>query len=527
MSDKRVFLGNDGEQDFMGPFQARDPRVNDFFQEILKIGLEFRAQPHVRSDPRPTPTSVKFSGIPRKGAAYKDLLDQFRDIARGSVHWGSPNWVGFPDAGNSVPSLGAALMIPLLGQNLCNQDVTSPSATFTEMEVVHWLRSNLGYAVPDAYNNSLEIGGILTVGGSLSNAIALIAAREAQFPGSGVDGLPVLPRDVRVLVPDVIEHYSIRSALSSLSLGGSNVVRVPVDDDFRIILPELERCIDEERAAGRHVMACVAYAGDSRTMCIDNLSEIADILQKKKVWFHVDACHGSCLAFSRTHRPKLKGIEKADSVTIDPHKALWVTYTCSFVLFKDPKTLAKVGATTELILKTQWSLGQITPFIGSKAFDALKLWATMKYFGQEGIERLIDDRLRLTAQIQEEVRGNPDLILLNKTDINACIMLFMPEDTQMCGTQLQPAEMDRLNEINKAIKMAIQNGGRFFIHGFPLRRVAHPLIPKDHPVFVLRTMNGNPLTTIDNVRLLLGEVVRLGQKFIAEIGLKDELRAKL
>lgn len=265
MPEKSAFNGKHDEEDFMGPFQAGSPKVNDFFQEVLKIGLGFRAQPEVREDPRPTPQSVQFSDLPRTGAGYKDLLDEFRHIARGSVHWGSPNWVGFPDSGNSVPSLGAALMVPLLGQNLCNQDVTSPAATFTEMEVVHWLRSNLGYNVPNSYQNSLEIGGILTVGGSLSNAVALIAAREALFPGSGVDGLPVLPKDIRVLVPDVIEHYSIRSALSSLSLGGANVVRVPVDDNFRIILPELERCIDEERAAGRHVMACVAYAGDSRT----------------------------------------------------------------------------------------------------------------------------------------------------------------------------------------------------------------------------------------------------------------------
>lgn len=265
MPQKSAFNGKHDEVDFMGPFQAGSPKVNDFFQEILKIGLGFRTQPEVREEPRPTPTSVQFSDLPRTGAGYKDLLDEFRHIARGSVHWGSPNWVGFPDSGNSVPSLGAALMVPLLGQNLCNQDVTSPAATFTEMEVVHWLRSNLGYDVPNTYQNSLEIGGILTVGGSLSNAVALIAAREALFPGSGVEGLPVLPKDIRVLVPDVIEHYSIRSALSSLSLGGANVVRVPVDDNFRMILPELERCIDGERAAGRHVMACVAYAGDSRT----------------------------------------------------------------------------------------------------------------------------------------------------------------------------------------------------------------------------------------------------------------------
>ncbi|KAK5991617.1 Cysteine-sulfinate decarboxylase [Cladobotryum mycophilum] len=494
-----TYLGDPNEPDFLGPFQAGGPEIKRFFDQILNIGLKFRSQPEVKEDAQPTPTSVQFGSLSEQGCSYDELLNEFRNIARGSLHWGSPNWVGFLDSGNSIPSLGAALMVPPLGQNLCNQDVTGPSATFIEMEVVHWLRSNLGYPLPEKYEHALEIGGILTVGGSLSNAIALIAAREALFPGSAVNGLPVLPRDVRVLVPDVIEHYFIRSALSSLSLGGAGVVRVLVDDDFRILLPELERCIDEERASGHHIMACGAYAGDSRTMRIDSLDSIANLLQRKNVWFHVDACHGSSLAFSRTHRSKLRGIEKADSVTIDPHKALWVTYTCSFVLFKNPETLAKVGATTELILKTQWSLGQITPFIGSKAFNALKLWASIKYFGQQGIERLIDKRLDLTVQIQDELKRYPDLLLLNKTDINACVMVFLPSELQKRNARM--------------IKMVIQNNGKFFIHGFPLRRLPHALLPEDHTIFVLRTMNGNPLTTIENIRLLLEEVVRLGHSF--------------
>ena len=90
-------------------------------------------------------------------------------------------------------------------------------------------------------------------------------------------------------------------------------------------------------------------------------------------------------------------------MTIDRHKVLWIPNTCSFVLFKDLASLSNVSTSSDLILKTQWSLGQVTPFIGSKAFDALKLWATIKTFGRSGIEKLIGGRLALTAQVQQAI----------------------------------------------------------------------------------------------------------------------------
>ena len=159
-------------------------------------------------------------------------------------------------------------------------------------------------------------------------------------------------------------------------------------------------------------------------MRIDNLQEIGNRLRKKNVWFHVDACHGSQLAFSRTHRHKICGISQADSFTIDPHKVLWIPNTCSFVLFKNPQALARIPTNSTFILKTQWSLGQITPCIGTKAFDALKLWSVIKFFGRSGIERLIDERLALTGVIQNEISKHPDLLLLNETDTNSCVFFF-------------------------------------------------------------------------------------------------------
>jgi glutamate/tyrosine decarboxylase-like PLP-dependent enzyme len=110
-----------------------------------------------------------------------------------------------------------------------------------------------------------------------------------------------------------------------LALGEKNVLRVPIDADHRMDLHALDSVIDQQRADGKHVLACVAYAGGSRSMRVDNLDAIAAVLKRKNVWFHVDSCHGSQLAFSRTHKHKINGIERVDSVTIDPHKVLWIS----------------------------------------------------------------------------------------------------------------------------------------------------------------------------------------------------------
>ncbi|CZR56713.1 related to glutamic acid decarboxylase [Phialocephala subalpina] len=465
--------GNTLFKHFVGNSEPGDQqKALDFFNQVLDIGINFKSQPEVRQKQVKTPVTQSFDSMPEEGMTCEQLLECFNNIAQHSTNFASPKFLGFPDAANSIPALGAAMLIPFINQNMCNQDIQAPAASFIEMEVVHWLRQQIGFPVSSEYTTVTEIGGIMTAGGCLSNTVGMMAARESLFPGSGMTGLPVIASVIRVLVPDVIEHYSIRSALAWLGMGEANVVRVPVDDLYRIKIDKLERVIKDERAAGHRLLACVAYAGDSRSMRIDNLHDIGAVLRKNKIWFHVDACHGSQLAFSHTHRHKIRGIEEADSVTIDPHKVLWIPYMCSFVLFKDPKSLANVSTNSDLILKTQWSLGQITPCVGSKAFDALKLWSTIKYFGRSGIEALIDARLALTKEFQEEIDGHEETSILESGDA--------------------------------------------LVHGFNLKRCSHPLLPEDEVLYVLRTINGNPLTTAGHLKEILDTVVGLGHQFYSK-----------
>ncbi|KAF2788498.1 PLP-dependent transferase [Melanomma pulvis-pyrius CBS 109.77] len=482
---------------------------------VLELGLDFKASPEVNQKPCPIPTTKTFTSLPSHGITFEELLHRFGEIAEKSTNWASPRFLGFPDAGNALPAIGAAIIVPLLNQNLANQDICSPSATFVEMEVVHWLRQILGYSVAPEYSSVQELGGALTLGGTLSNTVALMAAREKSFPGSRLYGLPVQPQSICVLVPEIIEHYSIRSAMAWLGIGEKQVVRVPVDEHFRIRLDGLARCIDNERTNGRRIIACVAYAGDSRTMCVDNFRSIGACLRDKNVWFHVDACHGFQLAFSHSHRHKLEGIDMADSITIDPHKVLWTPSTCSLVLFKNPEDLTSVSTDSDLILRTQWSLGQITPFVGSKAFDALKLWSTLKYFGSSNIGRLVDLRIEMTQAIQCLIIQAPDLLLLNKTDINSCIFQFIPSQCQT--RRISVSDLEKINKVNQCIKSKIIEAGKVYVHGFMLKSCPHPMLPDLQATYVLRTLNGNALTTVSHVQSLLDDIVALGRDSLLDM----------
>jgi hypothetical protein len=165
-------------------------------------------------------------------------------------------------------------------------------------------------------------------------------------------------------------------------------------------------------------------------------------------------------------------------------------------------------------VKTQWSLGQITPRIGSKPFNALKLWSTIKYFGRSGIEALIDGRLQLTKNFQDEITKNKDLILLNETDINSCMFIFMLHLCQ--GGRISAADLEKLNRCNAFIKTSINESGDVYVHGFDLKRCPNPLLPEDKVTYVLRIINGNSLTTIGHLRKVMDTIVTLGHQFFHE-----------
>ena len=164
----------------------------------------------------------------------------------------------------------------------------------------------------------------------LTCTIGLLAARERKFPNSINNGLPILASKVKVVVPKVVNHYSVRASMSWLSLGQKNVIEVDVDDDYCFLPKALDKAITDEKKCGNIVMACVAYAGDSRTMSIDKFTEIYNILSKHDVWFHVDACHGFQLAFSKKYCDRIKVSNFSTLLQISTYLISKLTNACRF-----------------------------------------------------------------------------------------------------------------------------------------------------------------------------------------------------
>jgi L-2,4-diaminobutyrate decarboxylase len=250
-------------------------------------------------------------------------------------------------------------------------------------------------------------------------------------------------------------------------------------------------------------MALVAYVGDSRTMTIDNLDCIADLVHRidSKIWLHADACHGFSLGFSKELRHKIKGIEKFDSISADPHKVMLTPYTLSALLVKNPKNMTKIMSISDLIMQEQFAFGQITPFIGSKSWQSLKLWFMMKNFGKKGLDELITKRYRLAVYLSDILKKDDDFMVLNNVEINSVAFFY---------TGGKDVTVKEVNRINKAIHAKILREGKYHLHQFSIPDKG--LFEKGELLYPLRFMCGNPNVMTENVDDMLEYVRALGKK---------------
>jgi L-2,4-diaminobutyrate decarboxylase len=439
--------------------------------------------------------------LPRKGTSLDRLLDQFDQlVARGSVNFGNPRFLGFPDSGNSLAALAGHILYGFLNQNLINSRLTAPTATFVEMAVVRWFRELVGFETFSDESDPSNTGGFSVAGGVSANTIAVLLARERAFPGSIVSGMDVTARKPRAFLPAGIGHYSIRAALGWLGLGTACAVEVPIGQDYRMDLVELRRMIARERCTGAPFFL-TAYAGDSRTMTVDRLAELRRIADEFGLWFHVDACHGISLCFSQKLRGAVKGIELADSIAIDPHKVLCIPYAASYILVKNPEDLRRVAGTSDLITKQPYSLGRTTPFFGSRAFTSAKVWMAMKHLGIERIGALVERRHELAKRLERALRASADFVVFGEVGISSVV--FSPK-RQHSAREHHDAWVERIYE-------QILEDGRFTVHSFSMPDPSNLVGFPGSAVRVLRVAVGNPFTDeglIDELVDYLREIVR-------------------
>jgi glutamate/tyrosine decarboxylase-like PLP-dependent enzyme len=301
----------------------------------------------------------------------------------------------------------------------------SPSFTRLERELVGWFASEIGLGSC--------AGGTLTAGGSLANLLALAVARDdylRQTPASGSRSrFGITSRLTIVTSRDA--HSSIAEAARLLGLDpDAGVISVEPDSRGRLLAPRVERALRDAEQAGRTCFCLVATAGTTVLGAIDPLDELGALARSRSMWFHVDAAHAGALCVSLSRKALLSGIGAADSVTVNPHKWLYVSKICALALFGDAGRWrdalpAHVPYTLPGQDETAVSGGQIE---GSRHADVLKLRLSLLQMGRAGYERLFEHGFQLARCVEQGVRQRPFLELAAPVATNVVVFRVCGDD---------------------------------------------------------------------------------------------------
>lgn len=339
---------------------------------------------------------------PEEGAPLEQVLADVAPVLEGGIRLGDPRTVAHLHPAPLISAAAAELAVGVTNQSMDAFDA-SPAGTYVEDALVRWLARAHGLGPSGS--------GVLTMGGTASNLLGLLLARDRA--GEEVRARGVGANDWRI-VASAASHDSIRRSAALLGLGTDAVIGVETDATGALSLESLDAAI-----AGEHVIAFVGTAGTTDLGAIDPLDALADRARERGAWFHVDAAVGSGLTLSETHRPRLRGIERADSVTADLHKLWWQPFPASALLVPDVRALRAVHhASVYLNRPEDEAEGQLN-LVGrsldtSRRFDALKVLITLRATGRRELERMIDAVLALTQGAADAIEARPELELVTR-----------------------------------------------------------------------------------------------------------------
>ncbi|WP_202300557.1 pyridoxal phosphate-dependent decarboxylase family protein [Dryocola clanedunensis] len=408
-----------------------------------------------------------------------------------SVH--HPQCVAHLHCPSLVIGQAAEVLINATNQSMDSWD-QSPSATIIEMKLVEWLRTLVGYQPGDA--------GVFTSGGTQSNLMGLMLARDAFFARQGhsvqQDGLTGNLKKIKVFCSEHA-HFSVQKNMALLGLGYQSVTLVKTDRFARMDVSDLAQKLEQAKANGEQVMAIVATAGTTDAGAIDPLRDIACLAAENNIWVHVDAAWGGALLLSEQYRDYLDGIELVDSITLDFHKQFFQTISCGAFLLKEARhyELMRYQAA---YLNSEFDEEQGVPNLVSKSlqttrrFDALKLWMGLEALGQKQYAAIIDHGVSLAQDVAHYVHEQAALELVMQPQLASVLFRYRPLDR---GAQ-KDAEVGLLNQ---KIGDALLESGR-----------ANVGVTEHGGVTCLKLTLLNPTVTLGDIKTLLALVEKTAQQ---------------
>jgi len=451
-------------------------------------------------------------------------IETYVDYLRGTVIPDSMN-VYSPRCMGHMTTLLPYFVWPLgevvlaLNQNLVKREA-SRVLTLLErqtMAIIHRLIYAFGERFyEDQIQERTSTLGVMCSCATLANITALWIARNSCFgPANGFAGveeegvaaaLKYYGYERAVIIGSTLMHYSFEKAASILGLGGSSLVKIAVDQRNRIDLLALREAIHRCIRLRQRIIAVVGIAGSTDCGSIDPLSEIADIAGESGIHFHVDAAWGMPLLFSRKHAHRLRGIDRADSVTADGHKQLYLPIGSGMLLLRHPRAAKAIEKETRYMLQeTSGDLGKTT-LEGSRPGTSLLLHASLHVIGSDGYEFLVDENIAKAKTLAAILRSRPEFELLSEPETNIVLYRFIPSELRepLAEGRLSNADNLRINELNERIQRAQCEAGRTYVSRTTLDRICKG-IPST--ITALRAVVGNPLTNEQDIKIVLDDQV--------------------
>jgi glutamate/tyrosine decarboxylase-like PLP-dependent enzyme len=423
------------------------------------------------------------------------LLECQEKIVHNAVRFGHPRFLGWVLSSGTPIGAYAEGLAAALNQNVAMSG--AGVATAVELVVLDWIKKILGY--------DSRAAGVLVSGGSMANLLALAVARNVRG-GNDIRQKGLAKKNQMILYASSESHVCIDKAIDILGIGTDNIRRIKVDERFRVDVKDLKRKIKEDLAKGLHPFCVVATAGTVNTGAIDPLETIADICTQHNMWFHVDAAYGGFVAISPQWKSLLKGINRADSVAVDPHKWLFIPYDAGCVLVRNPKDLKKTFSyaaeylpfdTTKPVSNDEVDFADYGIEL-TRSFRALKIWMSLKHYGAIRYGRMINQNMNLAQYWQALINESADFTLMAPSDLSVVCFCYVPEKLIHTNDEKTHTYLDVLQH---AILSSLRKNKDMLLSGTTLKGR-----------FVLRGCIVNYRTTQQDVKDIVEGVRKIGKK---------------
>ena len=338
------------------------------------------------------------SAPPEDGGPFEEVLADVREAAAHAYEPAGPGYLAYiPGGGLFAAALGDFLA---LGVNrYVGLWAPTPGAVQIEENVARWLCSLFGWGEGSQ--------GVLTSGGSMANFSAMVAARHAKLGEDFTDGTYYVSEQA---------HASVTKAATLAGFSKRNVRLVPTDAELRMDPDALRRMVEEDRATGHRPFLVGPSAGTTNTGAVDPLDAIADVAEEHGLWMHVDGAYGGFFILTERGAERFRGIERADSVTLDPHKGMFLPYGTGALVVRDGENLRQAHYEGAAYLQDLAPAGELPNYSEysaelSREWRGLRVWLPLKLHGISAFREALDEKLDLTEALDEGLRTIPELEL--------------------------------------------------------------------------------------------------------------------